>query len=181
MNATPRQLFALYCATKINTKNMQIEKETASMLIQRSKNGEDISDILLGYGGVKPETAPKVDYKVLYEKACKIAHEAAIGHKPQAMIVSEHTNPMDDNSSVKNQYYVSEGLCGFASIHFKLNTAFGKWAIKNNIAQKSCMGGGMIWISQYNQSLERKEKYASAFCKVMNENGVNCYPQSRMD
>jgi hypothetical protein len=160
---------------------MVIDKESASMLIQRSKNGEDISDILIGYGGIKPDIAPKVDYKDLYEKAHKIAHEAATKHIPTPMVVSEHSNPLNDSSDVKNQYYVADGICGFSSIRFKLNTAFGKWAVKNNIAKKSCMGGGMIWVSDYSQSYERKNRYASAFCKFMNENGVSCYAESRLD
>lgn len=181
MNATPRQLFALYCATKINTKNMQIDKESASMLIQRSKNGEDISDILLGYGGVKPETAPKVDYQKIVDEAHKRGYEAATKHKPQPMIVVGHSNPLDDNSAITDQYYVESGICGFAEIRFKLNTAFGKWAVKNKIAQKSCMGGGYIWVHDFGQSLERKEKYASEYAKVLQENGISAYSSSRMD
>jgi len=181
MNATPRQLFALYCATKINTKGMDINKETASMLIQRSKNGEDISDILLGYGGVKNETAPKVDYQKIVDEAHKRGYEAATKHKPQPMIVVGHSNPLDDNSAITDQYYVESGCCGFAEIRFKLNTAFGKWAVKNKIAQKSCMGGGYIWVHEFGQSLERKEKYASEYAKVLQENGISAYSSSRMD
>jgi hypothetical protein len=181
MNATPKQLFCLYLGTKINTKGLEINKETASMLISRMKNGEDISDILIGYGGVKTETATKVDYKALYDKAHQIAHEAAINHNPTPMIVSEHSNPLDDSSDVKNQYYVADGVCGFSSIRFKLNTAFGKWAVKNKIAEKSCTSGAYIWVHDYSQSYERKNRYASAFCKFMNENGVKCYAESRLD
>jgi len=181
MNATPRQLFALYCATKIKTVGMIIEKETASMLIQRSKNGEDISDILLGYGGVKNETAPKVDYQKIVDEAHKRGYEAATKHKPQPMIVVGHSNPLDDNSVITDQYYVDSGVCGFAEIRFKLNTAFGKWAVKNKIAQKSCMGGGYIWVHDFGQSLERKEKYASEYAKVLQENGISAYSSSRMD
>jgi hypothetical protein len=181
MNATPRQLFALYCATKINTKGMDINKETASMLIQRSKNGEDISDILLGYGGVKNETAPKVDYQKIVDEAHKRGYEAATKHKPQPMIVVGHSNPLDDNSAITDQYYVESGICGFSQIRLKLNNAFGKWLVKNNIAQKSCMGGCYIYVGFFGQSYEKKDKYSREYAKVLKEHGFDCVVESRID
>ena len=42
--ATPRQLWALHCATKLNTKELKISKGTASKLIDRSKKGENITE-----------------------------------------------------------------------------------------------------------------------------------------
>lgn len=46
--ATSRQLMALFYLTKINTKNLKISKEIASTLIQKSKDGKDIKNDLLG-------------------------------------------------------------------------------------------------------------------------------------
>jgi hypothetical protein len=181
MNATPKQLFCLYLGTKINTKGLEINKETASMLISRMKNGEDISDILIGYGGVKTETATKVNYQKIVDEAHKRAYEVATQHKPTPMVVVGHANPLDDNSEITDRYYVESGVCGFAEVRFKLNTAFGKWAVKNKIAEKSCMGGGYIWVHDFGQSLERKEKYAREYAKVLQENGISAYASSRMD
>lgn len=183
MNATPKQLFALYCATKINTRNLQISLEKASELIGRSKNGEDISQELIELG-CKPsekKVEVKVDFESLYKKACEVAHEAVMKHIPTPMVVSEHENMFDDNSPVKNSYYVADGICGFASIRMKLNTAFGKWMVKNGYAEKSMYGGAYLWVSQYNQSYEKKSKFAYKFCEFMKQNGIDCYAETRLD
>ena len=42
-------------------------------------------------------------------------------------------------------------------------------------------GGYMIWISAYNQSLQKKEAYAVAFAEVLSKNGIRAYAMSRMD
>ena len=42
--ATSRQLFALYCITKINTTGLNISKQIASELISKSKQGININD-----------------------------------------------------------------------------------------------------------------------------------------
>ena len=80
---------------------------------------------------------------------------------------------------------VSEGVCGFAWVTLKatspMNRKFIAWAKKYNLIQKSCMGGFTLWVGLYNQSMSRKEAYARAFAKVLTENGVTCYAQSRMD
>ena len=183
MNATPKQLFALFCATKINTRGLNITLEQASDLIGRSKNGEDISQELIELG-CKPsekKVEAKVDYQKIVDEAHKKGYEAATKHKPTPMVVVGHANPLDDNSAVTEQYYVESGCCGFAEVRFKLNTAFGKWAVKNKIAQKSCISGAYIWIHDFGQSLERKEKYASEYAKVLRENGISAYSSSRMD
>lgn len=44
--ATKRQLWALHCATKLNTTSLVISKSKASELITKSKNGHDISSIV---------------------------------------------------------------------------------------------------------------------------------------
>lgn len=44
--ATSRQLWALHCATKLDTKDLKISKDEASELINRSIQGENITDII---------------------------------------------------------------------------------------------------------------------------------------
>ena len=44
--ATKKQLWALHCATKLNTTNLKIDKNKASELITKSKQGEDITSVI---------------------------------------------------------------------------------------------------------------------------------------
>ena len=80
---------------------------------------------------------------------------------------------------------VADGVCGFAWVSMKANTPenrkFLAWAKKQNIMRKSCMGGFTLWVSDYNQSMQRKEAYASAFARVLNAHGIKCCAESRMD
>jgi hypothetical protein len=38
-----------------------------------------------------------------------------------------------------------------------------------------------IWVGGFGQSMARKEAYAGAFAKVLKDNGIDAYMQSRMD
>ena len=50
---------------------------------------------------------------------------------------------------------------------------FVKYLKDNNIGRKdSYYGGYTIWVSGFGQSMTRKENYARAFVKVLNENGL---------
>ena len=80
---------------------------------------------------------------------------------------------------------VNDGVCGFAWVSMKANTPENKkfisWAKKANVMRKSCMGGFTYWVSEFNQSMQRKEAFAYAFAKVLQANGIKCYAESRMD
>ncbi len=77
---------------------------------------------------------------------------------------------------------IEDGLCGFASVNFQGNTSFGKWAKANNKAKKNYSGGGLyIWVSEFNQSYTKKSAFASAFARVLMENGINASMESNLD
>ncbi|MCY9599656.1 SAM-dependent methyltransferase [Paenibacillus chitinolyticus] len=72
--ATKRQLWALHCATKLNTTNLVITKDKASQLITKSKNGHDITaelKALLGFAEAQesPITAGAHDTSITIEDA----------------------------------------------------------------------------------------------------------------
>lgn len=119
----------------------------------------------------------------IYTEAHAAGCNAVAALQVRPMIVSEHANPLDDSSKVVRQYYVEDGACGFAWV--KIRPARGKfvsWLKENKIGRSSCFEGGYdIWISDYNQSLQKKETYASAFAKVLESKGIKAYSQSRMD
>ena len=76
---------------------------------------------------------------------------------------------------------VADGPCGFAWVAFKGNTPFGRWAKKMGVAKKAYGGGLQIWISDFNQSMERKYAYARAFASCLEAHGIDAYADSRMD
>ena len=79
---------------------------------------------------------------------------------------------------------VPDGVCGFAWVSMKMNTPenrkFISWAKKQNLISKT-HDGFWIWVNEYNQSMTRKEAYADAFVKVLQNHGIKCYANSRMD
>jgi hypothetical protein len=79
-------------------------------------------------------------------------------------------------------YHVEGGVCGFAWIgYINGNSSFGRWVKKTGKGRKGYPSGMSIWVHQFGQSMTRKSAYAGAFAKVLNDNGVKCYPGSRMD
>lgn len=113
------------------------------------------------------------------DAAGKLAAEDAV---PTPMVVGSETQPFSgflDYS--KPTYYVSEGLCGFAWVNFKGNTAFGRWAKRTGRATKSYGGGLQVWVSGFGQSVTRKSAYAQAFATVLTEAGITAFSGSRLD
>lgn len=87
-------------------------------------------------------------------------------------------------SDGKQSWFVFDGVCGFAWVTVKpANSKMAKY-MKDviRIARKSIYEPGvMYWISDYNQSMQKKEAYAYAFAKVLQDNGIKAYAGSRMD
>ena len=78
-------------------------------------------------------------------------------------------------------WHVPDGVCGFAGIVVKGNTAFGRYAKKIGATHPNYGGGLYISVREYGQSLERKEAFANAFARELNAAGVRAYVNSRMD
>ena len=98
------------------------------------------------------------------------------------MIVQQRQNPLNDNSTLVREYFVSDGVCGFASVTVKpANCKFAKYLVANGLGRKGYGGGVCMSIRDFNQSLTKKEAYAYAFASVLNENGIKAYVESRMD
>jgi len=98
------------------------------------------------------------------------------------MVVQQRENPFNDASRVVKEYYVNDGVCGFASVTVKpSNGKFAKYLVANGLARKGYGGGVCMSVHQFNQSLQKKEAYAYAFSSVLNEHGIKAYVESRMD
>jgi hypothetical protein len=111
----------------------------------------------------------------LYTQASAAGHEAVKAAAVKPMIVTDEARNL--------QYFVEDGVCGFAWVKIRpARGAFINWCKKNNIGRvDSYEGGYRIWISEYNQSMGKKEAYARAFAKVLQDNGIKAYAMSRMD
>lgn len=98
------------------------------------------------------------------------------------MVVQQRENPLNDDSRVIRQYVVNDGVCGFASVTVKpANSKFAKFLVANGLGRKAYNGGVSMSVHQFNQSLQKKEAYAYAFARVLNEHGIKAYVDSRMD
>lgn len=119
----------------------------------------------------------------IYNEAHAAGCNAVANLRVRPMIVSERANPLDDSSNVVCQYYVEDGVCGFAWVKIRpARGKFVKWLKDNKIGRPNSYEGGYdISIFDYNQSMQKKETYADAFAKVLVSNGIKAYGQSRMD
>ena len=112
-----------------------------------------------------------MNYQSLLNAASAAGEAAYKAASPEPMIVSGHGE----------QYYVPEGPCGFAWVKFAGNTAFGKYCKKAGIARSAYPKGLMIRDSHPSQSYDRKYAWASAFAKVLRDNGIDAYADGRLD
>lgn len=106
------------------------------------------------------------------------------------MVVGQETSLFSGViDKTKPTYYVEDGVCGFAWVNVypanKGNTRLGKEerraleasGFRKNEYEKCYQ----LWISQFNQSMQKKEAYAQAFAKVLRDAGIKSYSGSRMD
>lgn len=112
------------------------------------------------------------------DTAGKAAAEACV---PRPMVVRQHTNPLYDGSAVTKEWFVADGVCGFAWVVFKGNSAFGRWAKANKRVGKHYPTGLSYWVGDYGQSMAKKEAYARAFARSLNDAGIDAYADSRID
>lgn len=185
---TSRQTWAIFCLSKIDVRNADIDMDKASALIDSLKQGGEqfeaaIAELKAAPGAVvKGEAKPKQDWQALYDKAHAAGLAAGQGIIPVPMTVVQHENPLNDDSPITRQWHVSEGVCGFAWVTVRpANSSFALWLKKQQLGSKAYHGGLQIWVHQFNQSMERKEAYAHAFASVLTAHGISAYAGSRLD
>jgi hypothetical protein len=122
----------------------------------------------------RKDTGMILDFGSLYETAHAAGMAAGYGSTPNPMVVSEV-------GGEGKSWYVSEGACGFAWVWFKGTTPWARWAVKAGKASNHYPTGKCVWVSEFGQSVDRKEKYARAFAKVLNEHGIEAFADSRLD
>ena len=92
-------------------------------------------------------------------------------------------NPMvvKDGST---HYIVADGFCGFAWVNVygvRSNSKLGKELDRLGFRRNSYEKALQFWVHDGNQSMARKEAYATAMAKVLRDAGLRAYADSRMD
>ncbi len=113
------------------------------------------------------------EFARLLSEAWEKGREAALAAIPNPMVVTTAEGEVVD--------VVHDGPCGFAWVNVPGNTSFGRWLKKNNLARPDYPSGLSIWISDYNQSYERKSAHAGAMVHYLTEKGIACRRGSRLD
>ena len=125
----------------------------------------------------------KVECEKLLERAHLMGMDAGRDASVTPMIVGSPSTPFgSDIDYSKKTYFVEGGACGFAGVVIK--PARGKFVsyLKSiGIGNKHYYGGYYVSVREFGQSLARKEAYAEAYAKVLSEEGMRCYVDSRMD
>jgi hypothetical protein len=128
----------------------------------------------------------------------KVFAEASVAYQkafedavPQAMVVGSPSSPFgNDIDPAKPVYYVADGVCGFAWVHFPNGRGkFAKFMKEVKGGSNSYYGSGYdVWSSRFgnesqkfSQSMSRKAAGCRAAADVFRAYGVEASVQSRMD
>lgn len=122
-------------------------------------------------------------FQDLLNKAYAEGRKAGLECSPATMIVGEAKGPLSKEIDYsKPVHIVDDGACGFAWVKIRpATTPFARWLKKNGYARPAYNGGLDIWISDFNQSVDRKYAMACAMAKVFQEAGITAYADSRLD
>jgi|SRR5439155_15059032 len=123
----------------------------------------------------------QAEFAELYQQAHMAGMKAGLEHTPTPMVVYEAD--IEGNRLGPDHAPVMDGVCGFAWIEVRpTRSTFGNWLRDSERGRyddyRRCV---TIWVGQFNQSMERKEKYAEAFTEVLRNGGIRASAYSRMD
>jgi len=123
------------------------------------------------------------DNAALWARAYAAGMAAGEACKPTPMVVGPASITLNGVPLLDRSYFVADGACGFAWVNVHPgNCAFARWAKANRGASKAYTGGmQVLWVSEFDQSLQRKEAFAHAFAAVLTAAGIRAVPGSRMD
>lgn len=127
----------------------------------------------------------------LYQRAYDAGMQAGQNACPTPMVVAQRADMLDDSSPIVKVYEpVMDGVCGFGWVTvLSGNSRTANWLKKNFPKKwgKAYEGGVRMYVHEFNQSYERKMKFAHAFADVL-ENGlaeldpkVRVYSGGRLD
>lgn len=129
------------------------------------------------------------EFWAIWQEALRAGLAAGNAHKPTPMVVGQARDLLSNDIIPGTESVVEDGLCGFAWVNVRPATsAFCKWWKKNigeatgRKVDRAYEGGYTVyWVGEYNQSYERKEKFAEAFAEVLKKHGIKAHAFSRLD
>lgn len=122
-----------------------------------------------------------MDFHAIYREAVEAGLAAGNACVPTPMVVGTAIGFSNQIDRTQPTYLVEDGACGFAWVKFKGGTRWANWAKKNAGARSSYPSGFQISVRDYNQSVARKEAYATAFAAVLRKHGIDAHADSRLD
>ena len=113
------------------------------------------------------------EFDTLIARAHAAGLAAGAGTNPTPMGVTDGST----------RWVVMDGPCGFAWVNVKPGTsAFAKYLVAQGVARKDSWEGGVtVWVTQFDQSWERKRAYALAYAKVLVDAGIRAHAGDRLD
>ena len=128
-------------------------------------------------------------FEAIWLEAHEAGRQAGNAHTPTPMVVGRAVDLFSDKIVPGTREVVDEGMCGFAWINVRPATSrFAKWWKKREEqrtgrkVERAYEGGYTVyWVGEYNQSYERKEKFAQAFAEVLQKHGIKAHGFSRLD
>lgn len=121
------------------------------------------------------------NFAELFKLARVVGMEAGLNKRPvpMAIVAADLLGRPLPGAQV---HVVDEGCCGFAWVKiFPGNCPAANAAKRLGLARKAYGGGVEIWVSDFGQSLERKDAYALSYASVLQAAGIKAYAGSRMD
>lgn len=130
------------------------------------------------------------EFRKLCDKADVEGRAAVAEVVTRAVLIYQETYPFSgEMDKTKPSYTLDDFPCGFSWILVypanKGNTRLGKEerkllesvGFRKNDYEKTYR----LWVSDFNQSMQKKEAYARAYAKVLSAAGFRAYSGSRMD
>ena len=126
-----------------------------------------------------------MNYSEIHNDCHAAGMAAGIKHRPVPVLVGQGTSLFSTEIDyTKQTFLLDDGACGYAwvTIH-PGNSKLAREFTKLGIARKAYGGGVQIWVSEFGQSVDRKEAYAYAYAEKLREltGEDRIYAGSRMD
>lgn len=112
------------------------------------------------------KTPSAKEFKKIYQRCLTTANQTMQATVPTPMVVTEHSDPLDDRSSIVRQDYVASGACGYVGLYLPKNFAFTKWLIANHHAYDF---GSFVSLEtpKTTQSYEQLRAWSHAFRRML--------------
>lgn len=129
-------------------------------------------------------------FQIICEEANVAGNKAVESARIIPMVVGQETHFMSGEMIPESMEYVADGVCGFAWVEvypeYKGHTRLGKQerkVLEQSGFQKDWASSKKytLWISDFDQSMQKKEAYALAYADVLREHGIKAAGRSRMD